>query len=302
MALRNTGKADASKKSAPKAPAKATRPAPAKAPAKAGPAKAPAKSTALVRTGKKAIAKGGGLAALAGLAGKGTENITQQDKGMPYLKILQSMSPEIAKKNDRYVEGATAGMFYHTGNRELFNEGVRIVPIYFKSVVQEWWPRNHANKGLVATYETMNEAKRKKKHEGTNLNLTHMHFVLMWSEDKEEYIPCIFACDRTKLSPSKTLLGLIDNYTLEFNGEQFKAPAFSRSYTLETTEQQKGDYTFYNFSVYPGEDVYDDEEFVQYCSRLVDDFEKGAVQVDYSMGEGVHNGEDDSADIAEDDV
>lgn len=259
-------------------------------------------STAMVKTSKnRALAQSGGLGFLSTVAGKGTENITTQDKGMPYLKLLQDLSPETKKRNEKYVEGAVPGSFLLTSNREVFDGEVTIVPIYFKSIVQEWWPRNHKNNGLVRTSDTMSEAKAAKREADTVLSLTHLHFVLVWSNEAEKWEPCIMAFDRTKLSPSKDLIRLIDNYRLEFDGEEFKAPAFARSYNLTAQETEKGGYNYWTLSVAPSADVYEDEDFMVYCNGLVDEFARGAVKVDYSAGEG-HASSTDDDDVDEDDV
>ena len=37
-------------------------------------------------------------------AGAGTENFTQDDLQIPFLRVLQPVSPELKKKNDKYIE------------------------------------------------------------------------------------------------------------------------------------------------------------------------------------------------------
>jgi hypothetical protein len=72
-------------------------------------------------------------------AGAGTDELTQQERGVPFLKILQAQSPEVIGPKGK-IEGARAGLFLNTGNEELF-ESITIVPVCRLHVIQEWRPR-----------------------------------------------------------------------------------------------------------------------------------------------------------------
>ncbi len=60
-------------------------------------------------------------------AGQGFENTTSQDLPTPFLNVLQSNSPQIDEDDERYVEGAKAGMFYNTAAGELFKTLVCVI-------------------------------------------------------------------------------------------------------------------------------------------------------------------------------
>ena len=42
-------------------------------------------------------------------ANKGAQNISQEDLALPFLKILGQLSPEVNKRDGKYVEGAEPG-------------------------------------------------------------------------------------------------------------------------------------------------------------------------------------------------
>lgn len=79
-------------------------------------------------------------------AGKGTSDLSQQERGLPFLKTLQPLSPEIIGPKGK-VEGAAAGMFLDTGT-ELLYETITLVPAIRLHVIQEWRPRAQGG-GLV---------------------------------------------------------------------------------------------------------------------------------------------------------
>jgi hypothetical protein len=79
-------------------------------------------------------------------SGAGTNDMSQQERGLPFLKVLQPMSPEVVGPQGQ-VAGAKAGQFYNTGTGELYDR-VTIVPACRVHAIQEWRPRKQGG-GLV---------------------------------------------------------------------------------------------------------------------------------------------------------
>lgn len=71
-------------------------------------------------------------------AGTGVDDITQQEAGIPFIKVLQAQSPEV--HGSAKIEGAAAGMFLHTGTGELL-ETLNFVPAVRQHLFVEWVPR-----------------------------------------------------------------------------------------------------------------------------------------------------------------
>ena len=47
-------------------------------------------------------------------ASQGAQNISQEDLALPFLKILGQLSPEVNKRDGKYVEGAEPGKIINT--------------------------------------------------------------------------------------------------------------------------------------------------------------------------------------------
>ena len=47
-------------------------------------------------------------------ANAGAQNIGQDDVALPFLKVLGQLSPEINKRDGKYVEGAEPGMILNS--------------------------------------------------------------------------------------------------------------------------------------------------------------------------------------------
>lgn len=112
-----------------------------------------------------AVAKAGpmGVAAISGeldateeeareQAGAGTSQAAE-DNLLPFVRVLQSNSPQAIKRNEKYVEGAEPGMIIRTDTREVFDK-ITFVPCYFAKKVNEWIPRDDGG-GFVASHSEM---------------------------------------------------------------------------------------------------------------------------------------------------
>ena len=65
-------------------------------------------------------------------ANQGAQNIAQEDLALPFLKILGQLSPEVNKRDGKYVEGAEPGKIINTVTNELFDK-ISVVPCHYKS-------------------------------------------------------------------------------------------------------------------------------------------------------------------------
>ena len=58
-------------------------------------------------------------------ADKGSQNMTQEDLALPFLKVLGQLSPEVNKVHARYVKGAEPGMIINSVTNELYDGAKR---------------------------------------------------------------------------------------------------------------------------------------------------------------------------------
>jgi hypothetical protein len=61
-------------------------------------------------------------------AQQGTQNISQEDLALPFLKILGQLSPEVNKRDGKYVEGAEPGKIINTVTNQLF-DSLNVIPV-----------------------------------------------------------------------------------------------------------------------------------------------------------------------------
>ena len=119
-------------------------------------------------------------------AQQGTQNISQEDLALPFLKILGQLSPEVNKRDGKYVEGAEPGKIINTVTNELFDK-ISVVPCHYKRQYIEWQDRGTSSGAPVAIHsadsDIVSQTTRGKDYKdrlpnGNYLDNTASHFVL----------------------------------------------------------------------------------------------------------------------------
>ena len=79
-------------------------------------------------------------------ANQGAQNITQEDLALPFLKVLGQLSPEVNKRDAKYVEGAEPGMILNTVTNSLYDgsKGIEVLPVFYKRQYIEWQDRGES--------------------------------------------------------------------------------------------------------------------------------------------------------------
>lgn len=88
-------------------------------------------------------------------AGGGFENQDQSDRAIPFLSVLQDLSPQVKPRDEKYVPGAIAGMIHNSLTNELYTpeEGVVVVAAVTEHCFVEWIPRS-AGGGFINKFAT----------------------------------------------------------------------------------------------------------------------------------------------------
>jgi len=57
-------------------------------------------------------------------AGAGLENFTTDDMQIPFIRILQALSPQLNKQDSMYIKGAEQGDIFNTVTQEVYKAEV----------------------------------------------------------------------------------------------------------------------------------------------------------------------------------
>ena len=95
-------------------------------------------------------------------AGSGFEEVTSSDIKIPFIRIIQALSPQIKKTDPSFIEGASQGDIFNTVTKTLWNgeEGILVIPSYFQQKLLEFIPRNQGG-GFVGELSPESEDVRK---------------------------------------------------------------------------------------------------------------------------------------------
>jgi hypothetical protein len=224
-------------------------------------------------------------------SGKGLENVKREDSAIPFLTVLQALSPQVQEGAPTQVEGARAGMFLETvtGNKFSATEGVVVVPVHFEKKYIEWKPRASGG-GFVAVHDTREEAEAKKK-EGNDIVDTAQHFVLYRAPDGAWY-PAVISCKSTQLGFSRRWVSLMQSLQLTGkSGVPFIPPTYAAEYKLTSQRQQNDKGQWFGMSV---ERVGLVQDFTVYARAKVfhEMLRSGNVKVKYDEDPMVHQATD----------
>lgn len=250
------------------------------------------------------------------LAGDGEqyqESMSKDDMSIPFLQILQSLSPQCTKGEAEFIKGAEPSDLFDTVTQTLFKtrddddnsiEGVRILPIHYKRSFIEWVPRNQGG-GIVNEWTVdeglqivtqRNDSNLDIIQEGSpygtpgnQLNDTHTHFVFLIKEDGS-YEPMILTMASTQIKPSKDLNNMVSKHALPNGG---KAARFFGVYGVTTQRRSNDQGSWYIWKFEKVDDVLGlgDAGTAMYrdAKQFVEGIKAGEHKADYSKMDGEEN-------------
>lgn len=219
---------------------------------------------------KKAVAA---YAAYEEYAGQGVDDLGRDEKGLPFLDILQKQSPEIDE-----LEGAAPGLIINKATKEL-SKTIRFVPVCREHVYNEWVPRD-AGGGRVGTHPVGSPivaAARKQRAVGKVLldngnELIETFYLFGLTLDAEDTpTPAVISFTSTKIPAYRTLATRSDAlmFTAK-DGRKLKFPWFSHVWRLGTEQKRKDKYSWFTWTTaFDGENDRADEGRLPPTSPIV---------------------------------
>lgn len=177
-------------------------------------------------------------------AGKGLEGADKDSYAVPFLQVLQGLSPQIDT-----VDGAKPGLFINTITNEMF-ESVLVVPCAYKRAFIRWASRDDGGgfKGAYTPLEVESGDIEGMERDdfgqfvvGTDvLKDTRNHYVLVKS-GSGMWQPAVLSLYSTQVKKSKRWMALIQGIELPAKKEGapgFNPPSFSHVYKLITVKEK----------------------------------------------------------------
>ena len=198
-------------------------------------------------------------------ADTGFENTDSADYQIPFLALLQKLSPQIDEDKPEYKKGASIGQFYDAATDELMNS-VSVIVCHYKHAMVEWKPNRAGFAGMHPSDFGADIKKRNDKGQlvmenGNLLIDTRYFFCLRLTADKE-LVPCIIALVSSQISRAKTWLTRMRNRKIEkADGTKFRPPMWSAFWKITSTAESNDQGHWKGWKMEKGDDVTDKDMF-----------------------------------------
>jgi len=226
-------------------------------------------------------------------AGAGSQNITQEDLALPFLKVLGQLSPEVNKQNAKFINGAEAGMIVNSVTKELYDgkKGIEVIPVHYERQYVEWKDRGATSTGAPvaihkANSDIINTTTRDKNWKdrlpnGNYLENTANHFVILLGKSPST---ALISMRATQLKVSKNWNSLMLGLKMQGEKGLFTPPTYSHIYNLKTVQMSNDKGTWFGWGVSRVGPV-SDQRVYQIAKGFAEKNTKGLVKVKHGSDE-----------------
>lgn len=192
------------------------------------------------------------------MAGEGT-SFDSSEMQIPFVRVAQSLSPQLNKKKGEYIEGLSAGDAYNTLTGEMWpgETGLVVVPCFQTTKYLEFVPRTSGGgfRGEISANDpilqrTSRDGSKEILPNGNELVKSDQHFCLIVGEDGMTQ-PVVIDMKSTQLKVSRRWKTNINQLKVRHpeTGEIKSPPVFGFMWRLKTVEETNDKGDFYNWSV-----------------------------------------------------
>jgi hypothetical protein len=187
-------------------------------------------------------------------ANQGTQNISQEDLALPFLKILGQLSPEVNKRDGKYVQGAEPGKIINTVTNKLYDE-IEVIPVFYKRQYVEWADRGTSTGAPVAIHsadsDIISQTTRGKDYKdrlanGNYLENTANHYVIYLNDTPQQ---AMVSMKSTQLKVSRKWNSMMMGIKMQGKNGLFTPPTYSHIYKLKTVQMSNDKGTWFGWDV-----------------------------------------------------
>ena len=225
-------------------------------------------------------------------ANAGSQNMSQEDLALPFLKVLGQLSPEVNKRDGKYVVGAEPGMILNTVTNDIFDgeKGIEVLPVYYKRQLVEWQDRGESKGAHVAIHEAssdiMSKTTRDKSYKdrlpnGNYIENTANHFVILLGKSPTT---AFISMKATQLKVSRKWNSMMMGLKLQGKNGLFTPPIYSHIYKLKTVQMSNDKGTWFGWDVSTVGPV-QDKAVYEIAKNFAASVSKGEVQTKHETEE-----------------
>ncbi len=242
-------------------------------------------------------------------SGAGMDQIGAEDMQIPFLRVLQQMSPQLNKQEPVFIKGATAGDLYNsvTGQYWDSEEGVYVIPFGYTVKYLEFLPKDPGagNKGgmvgeLHANDPDIQRTTRNGSVEilpsGNELVRSHQHLVVVVDPKTGAAHTAICDLKKTGIKVSKRWNTMMRMVQYQGKNGPFNPPMWGTVWKL-TGAQESNDYgSWFNIGVERIEPTEVPAAAIQEAKKMFESFKKGEVKTSAGTSEEMTPSRSDDTD------
>ena len=186
-----------------------------------------------------------------------------RDTAIPYITILQSVSPQLNPSKAEYIEKAKAGQLYNTVTQEIFAE-LTVIPVFYHLRYVEWKAREQGG-GFIASHtpdsgilgRTTRDPMtgRHILENGNHIVQTAYHYVL--ARINGGYQNAVISMASSQLKKSRRWNSLMLSQKIKGPSGMFTPPTYAFTYKITTVGESNDRGSWFGFQVEKGEQVSD---------------------------------------------
>ena len=225
-------------------------------------------------------------------ANAGSQNMTQEDLALPFLKVLGQLSPEVNKHDAKFISGAEPGMIVNSVTKELHNgtKGINVIPVHYERQYVEWRDRGQSGNAPVAIHKadsdivgttTRDKSWKDRLPNGNYLENTANHFVILMGKSPST---ALISMKATQLKISRKWNSIMMGLKLQGKNGLFTPPTYSHIYNLKTVQMSNDKGTWFGWDVSKVGPV-SDKNVYQIAKNFAEKNVKGLVNVKHGTDE-----------------
>ena len=189
----------------------------------------------------------------------GWEEVGAQDLAVPYIRILQSGSPQLKKADGAYIPEASEGDIFNTVQNCIYDgeKGIEVIPAYYNRRYVEWIPRTNAGGGFVGSHpldtpllqeSTPNEKGVPTLQNGNELVNTSNFYCLLVINGQAT--PVLIPMSSSGIKKAKQWVSMAHTQTYRSeNGSLEIQPLFNNVYKLSAVSESNSNGSWMNWAV-----------------------------------------------------
>jgi len=189
-------------------------------------------------------------------AGRGMENMGQEDLALPFLKIVSGLDTILDTRED-----IRKGDILNTVSGQAYKgkEGIRVIPCAYQRRFIQWAPRGSGTGAPRAIYDpdqerpkTQRSAEDNREYvvggNGDYIDETHQHFVIVLNQDGSAET-ALLAMKSTQLKKSRKWNSMIQSRSMVGKNGPFTPPRFSHIYLLKSVAEENSKGSWHGWEV-----------------------------------------------------